>query len=197
MRKNTNHASVLLVMDIQRNTMEFLPDPIPLLRNIQKAISAARKASIPVIYVVVSFRNDYPEISPDNKIFYQIKQSGGFLLETAEGTGIHLAVAPKPGDIIIKKKRISAFAGSDLEIVLRSFKTEQLIITGFATSGVVLSTVREAADKDYLQTVLSDCCEDLDEEVHKLVLTKILNKQATILTVKEWSDSLNRSNPAE
>jgi nicotinamidase-related amidase len=191
MKKNTNHASVLLVMDIQRKTLGFLADPIPLLRNIGKAIAAARKANIPVIYVVVSFRNDYPEISAANKIFYQIKKSGGFLLETAEGTGIHLAVAPKPGDIIVTKKRISAFAGSDLEIVLRSLKTEQLIVTGFATSGVVLSTVREAADKDYVQTILSDCCEDIDKEVHKLVLTKILDKQASILTVKEWSDSLN------
>jgi nicotinamidase-related amidase len=191
MKTNTNHVSVLLVMDIQKKTIGFLPDPAPLLRNIGKAIAAARKANIPVIYVVVSFRNDYPEISADNKIFYQIKQRGGFLLETAEGTEIHPAIAPKPGDITVKKKRISAFAGSDLGIVLRSFKTEQLIITGFATSGVVLSTVREAADKDYLQTILSDCCEDLDKEVHKLVLTKILDKQASILTVKEWSDSLN------
>jgi nicotinamidase-related amidase len=191
MKTNTSHASVLLVMDIQRKNMEFLPDPAPLLRNIEKAIAAARKANIPVIYVVVGFRNDYPEISADNKIFYQIKQNGGFLLETDEGTEIHPAVAPQSGDIIVKKRRISAFAGSDLEIILRSFKTEQLIITGFATSGVVLSTVREAADKDYLQTILSDCCEDPDKEIHELLLTKVLNKQASILTVKNWSDSLN------
>jgi len=161
------------------------------LQNIGKAIAAARTANIPVIYVVVSFRNDYPEISADNKIFYQIKQSGALLLETDEGTAIHRAVAPEPGDIIVTKKRISAFAGSDLEIVLRSFKTEQLVITGFATSGVVFSTVREAADKDYLQTILSDCCEDPDKEVHNILLTKVLNKQASILTVKEWADSLN------
>ncbi len=191
MKTNINHASVLLVMDIQRMGMGFLPDPAPLLQNIGKAIAAARTANIPVIYVVVSFRNDYPEISADNKIFYQIKQSGALLLETDEGTAIHRAVAPEPGDIIVTKKRISAFAGSDLEIVLRSFKTEQLVITGFATSGVVFSTVREAADKDYLQTILSDCCEDPDKEVHNILLTKVLNKQASILTVKEWADSLN------
>jgi nicotinamidase-related amidase len=191
MKKNTSHASVLLVMDIQRNGMEFLPDPAPLLRNIEKAISVARTASIPVIYVVVGFRIDYPEISSDNKIFYQFKQSGGVFLETAEGTEIHPAVAPKPGDIIVKKKRISAFAGSDLEIVLRSLKTEQLVVAGFSTGGVVFSTVREAADKDYVQTILSDCCEDPDKEVHDLLLTKVLNKQATILTVKEWSDLLS------
>jgi nicotinamidase-related amidase len=191
METNPNRASVLLVMDIQRKAMEFLPDPIPLLRNIEKAIAAARTANIPVIYVVVGFRNGYPEISPDNKIFHQIKQSAGFLLETDQGTEIHPDVAPQPGDIIVKKRRISAFAGSDLEIILRSFKTEQLIITGFATSGVVLNTAREAADKDYLQTILSDCCEDPDKEVHNLLITKVLDKQASILTVKEWSDSLN------
>ena len=50
MKTNVNHASVLLVMDIQRKSMEFLPDPAPLLRNIEKAIAAARTANIPVIY---------------------------------------------------------------------------------------------------------------------------------------------------
>jgi hypothetical protein len=55
MKTNTNHASVLLVMDIQRKTIGFLPDPIPLLRNIGKAIAAARKANIPVIYVTAVF----------------------------------------------------------------------------------------------------------------------------------------------
>jgi nicotinamidase-related amidase len=82
-------------MDIQKMGMGFLPDPAPLLQNIGKAIAAARTANIPVIYVVVSFRNDYPEISADNKIFYQIKQSETLLLETEEGTEIHPAVAPK------------------------------------------------------------------------------------------------------
>ncbi len=64
------------------------------------------------------------------------------------------------------------------------------MITGFATSGIVLSTVREAADKDYRQIVLSDSCEDTDAATHQFLLNNILNKQATVLTTREWADAL-------
>ena len=60
----------------------------------------------------------------------------------------------------VAKKRISAFAGSDLEVLLRANDIRHLVLCGIATSGVVLSTLREAGDKDYTMTVLSDLCAD-------------------------------------
>jgi nicotinamidase-related amidase len=60
------------------------------------------------------------------------------------------------------------------------------VLTGISTSGVVLSTLREAADKDYQITVLSDCCADMDDEVHRVLTTKIFPRQADVLTVQEW-----------
>ena len=47
-------------------------------------------------------------------------------------------------------------------------------------------TIREAADKDYIITVLSDCCADADEEVHCVLITKIFPHQADVATVEEW-----------
>ena len=84
------------------------------------------------------------------------------------------------------KRRVSAFSGSDLEVLLRAFSAKHLILSGVATSGVVLSTLREAADKDYALTVLSDCCADMDEEVHRVLTTKIFPRQAEVKTVDEW-----------
>jgi len=55
-----------------------------------------------------------------------------------------------------------------------------------ATSGAILSTVREASDKDYTITVLSDGCTDGDEEVHRVLTTKVFPRQAEVLTVDEW-----------
>jgi nicotinamidase-related amidase len=66
---------------------------------------------------------------------------------------------------------------------------QHLVLTGIATGGVVLSTLIEAADKDFRLTVLSDCCADPDEEVHQLLITKIFSKRANILTVEEWSSA--------
>jgi nicotinamidase-related amidase len=64
--------------------------------------------------------------------------------------------------------------------------------SGIATSGVVLSTLREAADKDYQLTILSDCCADGDEEVHRVLISKIFPRQAEVITVEEWRNALNR-----
>ena len=65
-----------------------------------------------------------------------------------------------------------------------------LVLTGLATSGVVLSTLREAADLDYEITVLADACADHDDEVHRVLCEKVFPLQATVTTVEEWSASL-------
>jgi nicotinamidase-related amidase len=103
---------------------------------------------------------------------------------------VHPSVAPHAKDLVIIKKRVSAFAGSDLEVILRSQGLTHLVLTGVATSGVVLSTLREAADKDYQLTVLSDCCEDRDEEVHRVLMTKVFIRQAEVMEADAWIASL-------
>ena len=67
-----------------------------------------------------------------------------------EGTSgsIYAAVAPEDGDIVITKSRVNAFAGTDLELVLRATDINTLVLFGIATSGVVLSTTLHAADAD-------------------------------------------------
>ncbi len=184
-QNNNNQTTALLIMDVQGPTIKMLPDSLPLIHSITKAIDAARKNKIPVIYVVIGFRKGYPEVSPNNKSFVMLK-SGAMSLDTEESAKVHESVAPLPGEIIITKKRTSAFAGSDLEVVLRSFGINHLVLTGIATNGVVLSTTREAADKDYKITVLSDCCADRDEEVHRVLTTKVFPRQADVITAEEW-----------
>jgi len=65
------------------------------------------------------------------------------------------------------------------------------VLCGIATSGVVLSTLREAADKDYQLTVLTDCCFDGDEEVQRVLLSKIFPWQAEVIPSDAWRTKLN------
>jgi nicotinamidase-related amidase len=90
----------------------------------------------------------------------------------------------------VVKKRVSAFTGSDLEVLLRSMNADHLVLTGIATSGVVLSTLREAADRDYRLTVLADACADRDDEVHRVLVEKVFPRQAVVSTTAEWIKSL-------
>ena len=182
----------LLVMDVQNGVVErFAEGSESLLTAIGRATAAARSAGIPVIYVRVAFRPGSPEISARNRIFSAIAASRR-MGEDDAATQIHPAVAPQPDDIVVTKKRVSAFAGSDLDVVLRSLDTGSLVLTGIATSGVVLSTLRQAADLDYELAVLSDGCADGDSEVHRVLLDKVFPRQATVLSTDEWVKQLQR-----
>jgi nicotinamidase-related amidase len=176
----------LLVMDIQNWVVErYAPAAGPLLEALGRAITAARGAGVPVIYVRVGFRPGSPEISGRNHTFSAIAASGALGIDDP-GTQVHPAIAPEPGDIVVLKKRVSAFAGSDLDVVLRSLEVDTLVLTGIATSGVVLSTLRQASDLDYRLVVLRDGCADGDAEVHRVLLDKVFPRQASVVTTDEW-----------
>lgn len=185
---NTNTA--LLVMDVQNGIVSRFVNPEDGMAPFVKSVEAARAADIPVLFVRVGFRKGYPEVSPKNKSFSQISQHGGMTIDEAS-TQIHEAVAPREDEPVITKLRVSAFAGSDLEVILRAKGIEHVVLTGIATSGVVLSTLREAADKDFRITVLSDACLDADPEVHRVLTEKVFPRQAEIMTVDAWAHTLS------
>jgi nicotinamidase-related amidase len=178
-------ATALLVMDVQRGIVERFDDP-GYLQRVSDAAAAARTAAIPVLYVTIGFRPGHPEISPQNLTFAAVAERGGFVAGDP-ATEIHPAVAPQPGDLVVTKRRVSAFTGSDLEVVLRGLGAQTLVLCGIATSGVVLSTLRQAADLDYRLVVLADACLDADPEVHRVLTEKVFPRQATVTTVAQWT----------
>jgi nicotinamidase-related amidase len=179
----TNTA--LLFMDMQQGILGGYPGDTTLLAKVAEAIAGARTQHIPVIYAVIGFRKGTPEVSPNNKSLSARK--GGFdVINMDEFMKVHPDITPQEEDITIIKRRVSAFTGSDLEVILRSLDVQHLVLTGIATGGVVLATLIEATDKDYRLSVLSDCCADPEDEVHQLLMTKIFSKRADILTVEEW-----------
>ena len=181
----SNNQTALLVMDMQTVMLTMLPDSATVISKVAQAIDHAREQEIPVIYVVVGFRQGAPEISPNNKGFMAGKQLFANI-HFQEFISLHPDLAPADNECVVVKRRVSAFAGSDLEVLLRSLNIQHIVLTGIATSGVVLSTLREAADKDYRITVLRDGCADREEDVHQFLNTKIFPRQAEVLSVAEW-----------
>jgi len=177
--------TALLVMDVQNGIVERFANDPGYLDRLAAAIAKARAAEIPVIYVTIGFRLGHPEISARNKSFSALMAAGGYTHDDP-ATEIHPAVAPQPGDVVVVKRRVSAFTGSDLEVVLRGLGIGTLVLTGIATSGVVLSTLRQAADLDYQLAVLSDACLDSDPEVHRVLTEKVFPRQADIRPVADW-----------
>jgi nicotinamidase-related amidase len=181
----------LLIMDVQHGIVERFGSETLLARLIE-AIAAARKKHVRVIYVLVGFREGYPEISPRNVGFARIAETESFI-EGRPSSAVHEAIAPRRGDAVVIKRRVSAFSGNDLELLLGAAGIEALVLAGIATSGVVLSTLRQAADLDFALAVLSDACADADEEVHSVLMRKVFPHQAQVLTVGEWRAALGAS----
>ncbi|MDB5055258.1 MAG: isochorismatase hydrolase [Bacilli bacterium] len=186
-----NHdKTALLIMDMQNGIVSRFAEKGEVLLPFQKAVEAARRHTIPVIFVRVAFRKGYPDVSPRNKSFSAISGFGGMTVSDT-ATQIHESFQPQLDEPVVTKLRVSAFAGSDLEVILRSRQIDTLILSGIATSGVVLSTLREAADRDFAITVLSDACLDADPEVHRVLTEKVFPRQADVLTVDAWIDTLD------
>ncbi|HEU5380298.1 MAG TPA: isochorismatase family cysteine hydrolase [Ktedonobacteraceae bacterium] len=181
--------SAFLIMDLQGPMVDGLANKEEYLQKLQRTIDAARANDIPVIYVVIGFRPNMPEFNPRSKGLRALRDTGA-----ADALVNPLPVLPlTETDVVVTRRRVSAFTGSDLEILLRAKKRDHLVLSGISTSGVVLSTVREAVDKDYLLTVLSDLCTDRDEEVHRILTEKVFPRHADVLSSTEWLRTLGRA----
>lgn len=182
--------TVLLIMDFQRGIAERSGTP-EAVDAASRAVAAARGAGIPVFFVRVAFRPGYPEVADSNFTFSQSKAHAGERMhEQDASTQIHAAFERRADEPIVTKRRISAFTGSDLEVLLRGAAADHIVLAGISTSGVVLSTLRQAADLDFRITVLEDACADGDPEVHRVLTEKIFPRQAVVTTTDAWVESI-------
>lgn len=185
-----NQNSAVLIMDYQHDILKLIGSKKEeVIRNAKALLERARSLSIPVIFVKVGIKACHPEISTRNKHFSTIKKENQLLLDH-EGTSIHPDVAPRMGESIIVKHCVGPFLETNLQTILRAHNIDNLILAGISTSGVVLSSIRNAADADYTLTVVSDACADVDDKVHNHLMEKIFPKQADVKTTDEVLSSM-------
>jgi len=185
-------SAALLVMDYQIDPLtKFMTaaQSADAIACVPVLIATARNAGMMVIHVIVAFRPGHPEVSPRNTVFSRLK-ANGMMVAGSEGAAIHPAAAAREGEPIVVKRRVSPFVGTDLETLLRSNGIDTLVLAGVHTSGVVLSTVRQAFDLDYRLIVVRDCCADPDAGVHAMLLDIVFPKQATVVTSAELAGVL-------
>lgn len=180
----TVRRSALLVMDFQHEIVSGHGAASAIV-NTARVLDAARKAGMPVAYVVVGFRPGYPEVSANNKGFSAVKASGRLV-----NPSVIDELAPIAGEPVVVKHRVGALHGTDLPVILSAFDANHLVMTGISTSGVILSTTRMAADMDFAITILADCVGDSDPAVHDFLLTRILPRQAEISDSQSFIASL-------
>jgi len=184
--------TALLAMDCQTGLVSiYAKPPEEFLERAATVLQGARNTGMSVVHVQVGFRPGLPEVSGRNKLFAAIKSSSQHqkLFEGTTGA-INPTLGPEADDIVVTKHRVSAFAGTDLEMVLRAKNIDTLVLFGIATSGVVLSTLLHACDADYQLVVIADCCADLDAELHEALLKRLFPQRAAVVTAAEFVQAL-------
>ena len=123
---------------------------------------------------------DWAAIPPGNSVFAQTARNR-MMHHEDPSTATQDSLAPQPGDIVVRKTRVGAMSTTDLDRQLRDRGIDTLVLAGLSTSGVVLSTVIEATDRDYRLYVLSDGTDDPDAETRDFLLGKVFPRRAQVI----------------
>jgi nicotinamidase-related amidase len=189
-------TTALLVMDVQNGILGRLPDPDSFLDVVERAVSTAREAGAHVGYVRVAFADADLADVPAHSAFAGIladDSTRAAMHADAPTTAVHDRVTPRDGDLVVRKTRVGPFSTTDLAQQLADRGVTTLVLAGLSTSGVVLSTVRHAADHDYRLVVLSDAVTDTDPEVHRVLIEKVIPRQAQVVTTADLAGLLGLS----
>lgn len=146
--------------------------------NIQKLISHYRGEGNEVIHVRVCFNEDYSNQPKNSPLFWKAHEFWA-LQENSWSTEFLEDIKPVTNEKVITKRRVSAFYDTGLHAYLQSQNIIDVTIIWVATDLAVESAVRDAHDRDYNVTVVSDCCIAGNMEDHEKSLN-VMNKVALI-----------------
>ncbi|MFG2220040.1 MULTISPECIES: cysteine hydrolase [unclassified Streptomyces] len=183
--------TALLAMDFQNGIVPLAPQPDVLLARVRDAIASVRAAGGTIGHVRVAFTPDDWETVPDRNKSFSAVAAAKAMHHEHDATQIHEDIAPHDGDIIVRKIRYGATSTTDLHEQLANSGIDTLILTGISTSGVVLSTLIDVADRDYLVYVLSDGVADRDPEIHQVLVHKVFPTRAHVIDTAGLHDLLH------
>lgn len=177
--------TALIIGDIQRGITGAYPFARQVVPPLSELLPRARAAGVLVVFVHIAFRPNRTDLPPDNALFSAFFDAGDMFHEGAAATEIDLPVQAE--DVVILKRRASAFAGTDLELVLRARGIDTVAVAGVATSAMVAATCYDAADRGYRITVLRDGCADSDSTVHEFFVDKVFPSRAhEVVSCAKW-----------
>jgi nicotinamidase-related amidase len=190
--------TALLVLDYQAGVLDRLPGAAALLIRAADTIAMIRGYGGQIGYVRVAFEDaDYDSFPPTSMMGARVASTGRALHADSPATAIPDHVAPQADDIVVRKTRVGAFSTTDLDEQLRDRDIDTLLLAGISTSGVVLSTVRDAHDRDYRVFVLADLTADPDQEMHDFLIGRVFPRQAHVITSADLSGLMARPDAAD
>ena len=152
--------SVLLIIDMQNELLDpqgklygqgFPPEFDRLVPNVQALLAAARGKGVAAVFVYTAYHPSFVDASPLSP-----SRKSGSLVAGSWGVNVVEPIAPRESEVVIRKRRPSAFHETALDSVLRGLGVQSIFICGVATNRAVESTARDAFNRDYEVFIVSD-----------------------------------------
>ncbi|MBO9523481.1 MAG: cysteine hydrolase [Nocardioidaceae bacterium] len=178
-------TTALVIGDVQQGITGSYPFAQQVLAPLTELLPRARAAGDLVVFVRFAFRGNGADVPPASPLMRGFFEAGSAFHEGSDGVEVALPVEPE--DVVVLKRRASAFHGTDLDLVLRAAGVDHVVIAGVATSAMVAATVYGAADRGYRVTVLRDGCGDGDRAVHEFFMDEIFpSRGVEVVRCAEW-----------
>ncbi len=155
------------------------------IENTKRALSAARDNGMLVVYVNIAWRPGYPEL-PDNTcdLLKEAKDNNECLVGSW-GAEVIDELQPAENEIVVINFGSDGFEGTDLDLILRNRRINNIYVTGQCIEHVVATTVKRAVNMGYTATVLKDCTSGFTDQNYDAMLD-ILPLYAGLTTADEF-----------
>jgi len=178
-----SNTTALLVVDMvvdftQPHGLAYYPQNREILPRIARALEFCRQQGMLIVFLQHCYRKDKFDRNLVAMRPNCIEGSGGEEIDPS------LRIDPVK-DYVIKKRRYSAFFGTDLDLVLREHGIKNVVVVGTKTNCCIRATVTDAYNLDYNAIVLSDCVATNSETVNEVHLEDIRKYLGTVLTTNE------------
>ena len=197
--------TAMIVVDMQN---DFVAPGAPLetpaaramVPKLSEALKLCRRAGVRVIYTAHSHRRDGCDMGLFDDIHPPIAMRNAVIDDTP-GVDIYADLAPAAGEHVIKKHRYSGFFGTDLDIILREWGVDTVIISGTTTENCCHATARDAMFRNYRVVFLSDATATYDypdrgfgpmanRDVHQATLVILAASTAHVMSVSDLHSRL-------
>lgn len=169
--------AVLIVVDIQggAGTVALGDGGIPHMGGaaerrprVRRTIDLARAAGVPVVWIQEVHKRSLVDIGRELD-----GSEGPHCIEGDDGTEIAAWLDPQPEEFLIRKRRYSAFFGTELEIILKAYKADTVLLVGGLTDVCIHYTAVDAHQHDYHVRVLTDCVGGSSQDAHNAALQAV------------------------
>jgi nicotinamidase-related amidase len=179
--------AALLIIDMQN---DFVLDGKPLkvagaravIPKIQTVLSEFRKRSLPVFHVLRVHRPDGSDVEIIRQEFFQRQP---FAVAGSHGAAVIDELAPRDGEYVLTKIRMSAFIGTELDLMLRTLRVTTLFICGIQTPNCIRTTVFDGIAYNFPVVLVDDATGASSEEVHRANVRDMQNIGVRIVIAGE------------